>query len=1076
MSCNVINEIRMKRTLLLLAISSIAALSFAQQLSLPYEYGFEEPDTLQEFQHWVLNPGSDPQNDSIDKWCVGTALHSAGQRGMYISNDGGETSNCGALHDGGTNRKIVQFAYRDVQLPDGNYYISFDWICPNMKLYAGYVQYTDSVNAQGSVAPDIKQYLNTDEMPSTFISRVGPNTGADTWHNDYYTMRVTNPSNGKPRWYRLYFAFVNTQRDSCQRGISCAIDNIQILGDGCTAPYNFEGDVQDCDHVVFSWRGDAGRYQIQYRPLGADTWRNRMVNGGETSYTFESMNEGNYDFRVRGICFEKDSLGNNVDTIYSPYVYLSNFNVFCPELHCVNYLSLNDTNVCRCTYGTSLYAGYTASDSINAAFQINGVVDFGWDNVNSRHTICWDTLATDERTNNQLRMVPSGYTASVRLGNWEYNNGTEAIAYDYYVDVDNSILLVNYAIVMENPSGHDQEEMPRFVIQIADDKGRIIDPDCGVVDLNPLNEAGWNHVSSSGSYYGDDVVYKDWTTLGLNLDPYVGKHLKIRFINYDCFLSGHYGYAYFTVDCATARIKNTACGTQQSMNVIAPDGFLYEWRPAGLPSSIPPTFTSRSVEIKNTDPTSWVCTLTSTEKANCKFDLEVNTTARYPQAEFKLTYEPLNCENRYRVENTSYIWTNEEGQRHEHRDEVCDEYEWDFGIGDEGLTNESNPGYIMFPEEGGAFRITLAAMIGAGEGSCRSEVDTVIIVPKIGETNIDTTVTVCLGGYYEFHGVPRFLEEPGEADYVFQGKDPVTGCMSNDKLHLIVVPNSATLLPDTTVCFGESVSHGGRSRSTTGDLTYNLPNMYGCDSIVVQHVTVLPEISPEITWQEIDEDHEFASINVVFPDDNTIAYFTFEGKQYTTSTVLTDLTGGDYDLVFYNDFGCAVSQEVRLKAGCLRNMIFQRWNDVLSLKNAEYNGGLLFRSYQWCRDGEPIEGATKSYYYQEGGLTAGAEYTCRVVIEDGTAEGQEDETCAFVPDLTLGAPALSPTLLTDGDVLNVSVPEDATLSCYTTMGMRVFETTVHAGDNYLQTDLARGVYVMIIRMSDGERQYRVVKQ
>ncbi|MBQ9340674.1 MAG: fibronectin type III domain-containing protein [Paludibacteraceae bacterium] len=1061
----------MKKHLLLLAISSFAASVAAQQLTLPYEYGFEEPDTLMEFQHWVLNPGSDPLNDSIDKWCVGTAIHSAGQRALYISNDGGETTNCGATTTDGTNRKMVQFAYRDIQLPDGNYYISFDWICPNMKLYAGYVQYTDSANAPGSVATDITQLVNTDEMPSSFVSRVGPNTGADTWHNDFYTMRVTNPTNGKQRWYRMFFAFVNTERDSCQTGISCAVDNLQILKDGCQAPYNFEGDVQDCDHVVFTWRGDASRYQIQYRPLGADTWRNRMVNGGETSYTYQSMNEGNYDFRVRGICFEKDELGNNTDTIYSPYVYLSNFNVFCPELHCVNYLALNDTNVCRCTYGTSSYDGYSASSSSEVAFQTKGVVDFGWDNVNSRHTICWDTLATDERTNNQLRMVPHGYTASVRLGNWNWNNGTEAITYDYYVDMDNSILLVNYAIVMENPTGHDHEEMPRFVIQIADENGKVIDADCGVVDLNPLNEAGWVHLGGAG----DNVVYKDWTTLGLNLDPYVGQHLLIRFINYDCFLSGHYGYAYFTVDCATARIKNTACGTQQSMNVIAPDGFLYEWRPVGISPSMPPVFTTRSVDIKNTDPTSWVCTLTSTEKANCKFDLEVNTTARYPQAEFRLEYEPEDCQNRYRVFNSSYIWTNEEGQRHEHRDEVCDEFEWDFGIGEEGRTNEANPGYIYFPEEGGMFHLTLDAMIGVGEGSCRSSVDTILYVPRLGDTNIDTTVTICLGGYYEFHGERKFLEEPGEADYLFQGKDPKTGCMSNDKLHLVVVPNSTTLLSDTTVCYGESVSHGGHSRSTTGDLVYTVANMYGCDSMVVQHVTVLPEIAPEITWQEIDEEHEFASINVVFPDDSTIAYFTFEGKQYNSSTVLTDLTGGNYDLVFYNDFGCAVTEEVKLKAGCLRNMIFQRWNDVLSLKNAEYNGGLTFRSYQWCRNGEPIEGAVKSYYYQEGGLTAGAEYTCRVVIEDGTEEGTPDETCTFVPDMTLGAPALSPTLLTDGDVLTVSVPEDALLSCYTPMGMRVFETALQTGDNYINADLNKGVYVMIIRLSDGERQYRVVR-
>lgn len=1051
-------------------INAQSANAPSTSITLPYDFGFEEDSLgVVEIQNWVLNPGSDAQNDSIDKWCVGTAMRSDGQRGLYISNDGGETTNCGARSAGSTNQKIIQFAYRDVQLSDGRYYISFDWICPNMKLYAGYVQYTDSVNAPGSMAENITEQLGSDQLPRIGTPRVGPNTGADTWRNDYFTMTVQNPADtSHPRWYRIYFAWINTQRDSCQAGISCAIDNVQILKDGCEAPHNFDGDVEDCDHVVFTWVGGASRYQLQYRPLGGSTWRNRMVNNAETSYTFQGMNEGNYDFRIRGICYEKDEAGNTIDTIYSPYVYLSNFNVFCPELHCINYINIKDTNVAICTYGVSNDSYY---GSETTPYQNRGCVDYGWDNINSRHTVIWDTLATDPRTNGQLRMVPSGATASVRLGNWDYHNGTEAITYKYVVDADNSILLINYAIVLEEPSGHGEDGVPRFIIKIKDENGKMIDAVCGIVDLNSESKGGTGWVTvPSADYSYENIVYKDWTTLGLNLDPYVGKTINISVETFDCFWGGHYGYAYFTMDCQTARIKNTACGAQQSMNVIAPEGFLYSWSANGQVRS-----TERQVTIQSTDPTDWICTLTSTENENCSFELSVNTTARYPQAEMQLTYSPLNCENRYEVTNTSYIWTNEDGVRNEHRDEVCDEFEWDFGIGDEGITSEANPGYIMFPEEGGTFRIKLSAMIGIGDGSCRSDIDTVIVVPKIGDTQIDTTVTICLGSYYEFHGERKFLEDPGEADYLYQGRDPLTGCMSNDRLHLVVVPNSTTLLPDTTICYGETVVHGEYSRATTGDLVLRLNNQYGCDSLVVQHVDVLAAIEPELAWQEIDEEHEFASIAVTMPGDSTCTYFTFEGQTYTSSVVLDDLTGGDYELVFYNDFGCAVTEIVSLKAGCLRNMVFQRWDDVLSLKNVDYNGGLTFRSYQWCKGGEPIEGAVKSYYYQAGGLTAGAEYTCRVIIEDGTEEGKEDETCPFVPSLSAGAPAVSPTLLHEGEVLTVSVPEEATAICYSTMGMRMFETALQTGDNYLQIALPKGVYVLTVQMSDGDRQFRIVK-
>ena len=43
------------------------------------------------------------------------------------------------------------------------------------------------------------------------------------------------------------------------------------------------------------------------------------------------------------------------------------------------------------------------------------------------------------------------------------------------------------------------------------------------------------------------------------------------------------------------------------------------------------------------------------------------------------------------------------------------------------------------------------------------------------------------------------------------------------------------------------------------------------------------------------------------------------------------------------------------------SIIEQKWNDVLALLNSKYNGGYTFTTYQWYKNGRPIEGATKSY-------------------------------------------------------------------------------------------------------------------
>jgi hypothetical protein len=75
------------------------------------------------------------------------------------------------------------------------------------------------------------------------------------------------------------------------------------------------------------------------------------------------------------------------------------------------------------------------------------------------------------------------------------------------------------------------------------------------------------------------------------------------------------------------------------------------------------------------------------------------------------------------------------------------------------------------------------------------------------------------------------------------------------------------------------------------------------------------------------------------------------------------------------------------------NMIFQRWNDVLSVVAPQYNYDFLFNSFQWMKNGVAIDGATLSYYYEEDGLDIEAEYQVEVVLPNGIVL----TTCPFSP-------------------------------------------------------------------------------
>lgn len=100
-------------------------------------------------------------------------------------------------------------------------------------------------------------------------------------------------------------------------------------------------------------------------------------------------------------------------------------------------------------------------------------------------------------------------------------------------------------------------------------------------------------------------------------------------------------------------------------------------------------------------------------------------------------------------------------------------------------------------------------------------------------------------------------------------------------------------------------------------------------------------------------------------------------------------------LIFRNGFPrCEdLVRDIELPIHFSADLIFQRWDDVLSVKNPDNNGGYTFVAYQWLKNGEIIEGATKSYYYAEEKLDLKAEYSVNVQLPTGVWL----TTCAFLP-------------------------------------------------------------------------------
>lgn len=191
--------------------------------------------------------------------------------------------------------------------------------------------------------------------------------------------------------------------------------------------------------------------------------------------------------------------------------------------------------------------------------------------VEKRHHLN-EEQGVDLNTGGKLKYIPDGELKSVRLGNDSIGGESEAIVYHYIVDSDNSLLFVNFAVVLEDP-GHEFIFQPRFVIRITDKEGKLVN-DCSEYDVSAA--AGLEGFQDYQTMNGM-VRWRDWTRIGLDLSPFVGQEVQVQFITYDCFMLGHFGYAYFTASCAPNKLAVESC-SGSSFSLAAPEGFAsYHW-------------------------------------------------------------------------------------------------------------------------------------------------------------------------------------------------------------------------------------------------------------------------------------------------------------------------------------------------------------------------------------------------------------------------------------------------------------------------------------------------------------------
>jgi gliding motility-associated-like protein len=216
---------------------------------------------------------------------------------------------------------------------------------------------------------------------------------------------------------------------------------------------------------------------------------------------------------------------------------------------------------------------------------------------------------------------PGGGSSSLMLGDGPTTGGLAARAsISFTVSAANANFTYRYAVVLQDPvSGHTDPERPYFNVHIRDGSGNLIS--CGeymVLAKPPI--VGFTETSP-----GSAIWYRNWTTVFVPLNSYIGQCVTVQFTSSDCSQGGHFGYAYIDGDCDPLTLLTSSpsvCGGSSVILTAPPGGASYAWtNTAGGTTGIVGSTTGQTATV-NAGGT-YQCLITSVSGASCTTTLTI---------------------------------------------------------------------------------------------------------------------------------------------------------------------------------------------------------------------------------------------------------------------------------------------------------------------------------------------------------------------------------------------------------------------------------------------------------------------
>ncbi len=921
---------------IVLLLGLCAVLSVAAQAPV-YTCDFENES---ERAAWTLNPVANTAMKLANKWYFGAAAQFApkGEYGLFISTDGLTPS-----YD--ASQTMFTVAVRSLSsVPKGEYNLYFDWKCAGKVgtkegFYICWVPDSVKVNGATGVA-DIPSWV------STYCCHDSVFCGSSSWT----TGKAQITHDGTP--HKLVLVYF------CSRGKAVApaacVDNLELRAvNRCAAPASVSHTMQG-DTVVLSWQGSASYYDLKCYDASTGSWFEQK-HITKTTCLIPNMSEGVRFFILRAFCS---------DTTASDYVEYTPL-IFHKGIRCIDYLDLRGSG-CTCASGT--YENPSAT---------RGVIDYGYADWESRHTLHYMPDEYDEHTNYNVRTCPAGYLASVRLGHGRKGGGNhlgQSITYTYTVkDYSYSVLKIKYAVVLEN--GHTSDANPQFWLDVRCG-GKMLSDSCGYAffQANDGAQNGWREGA-------DGWVYKDWSEHTIDLRSYVGKTLTISLATTDCSATIHTGYVYFVLDCENGDMQGGNCGEDTlSTTFTAPSGFDYVWYDPASPRDT--LSRERTFTIAGMDTIEYCVNLINKKRASCWYTLTASGMPRIPRP--SMTYM-VRCQNEVTFQNLTSVWRRnifrEEGKQWFKTSDPVTYVRWDFGDGTSVETLDSLVTHT-YPLTGGKYTVTLTASISNGECAVSKSFALEDLTDWSNYiTHVDEHLCRSENPWGYSFNVPAEDGQIGTVPRVFYNDvDSVFRYRTNSECdslcHLRLHFFDNGVLHDT-LCAGNTYSFFGRSLTETGTYTESHASAAGCDSVL--HLYVEPAVLVQVpeTIQVCPEDGmvdiplsrisgRMEGIRLRFDATAQQNGFSPEYAFDSTETTLSlpNPKGARPNVytaqLYYSNPLCLFDPQTVYIEERYSSSIIVQLPGVLVLTNSKYNGGYEFDSYQWYRDGQKIANATRS--------------------------------------------------------------------------------------------------------------------